>query len=152
MNVDTPLFRGALSLVAIWLTVWAYLIHQSYRSEYRDPYGITFAADPEITAECYSQKLSFRGADPVWREPTAQEKTDCVDRSLDAHRKLTQDSNERLVLQSSEKFLKVGLLPAIALLVVIAFWTSLAGAGVSITRRYVNWLRHGTKDVAGDDN
>lgn len=145
MNVDTPLFRGTLSLVAIWLALWAYLTFQSYQSEYREPHEINFSGGPEITAECYSQKLDFRGTNPVWREPTTEEKADCLDRSFDAQLKRTLESNEALVWQSLKKCLKVGLIPAISLLALIAFWSSLARVCVSIARRYANWLRHGTK-------
>ena len=152
MNINTPLFRGALSLVVIWLIVWAYLSFQSFQTGYRDPLGITVAADPEVTAECYSAKPDFSRADFKLKEPTAQEQAECVDRSLQNYRQLTQSSNEWLAWHSSEEFLKIGLLPAVGLLIVIAFWTTLAGAGVAIARRYANWLRNGKNGIADGDS
>lgn len=142
MNIDTPIFRGGLTLAALWLAIWGYIIVANYQSEIGRLKLERYALPEYLTDECYTQKFDFEAE--RLREPTHAETQLCLDIATESHARLIASSKAFATDQALKGFALKGALPAAALLVVIAFWHSIISALTRIGGVYVKWLRFGS--------
>jgi hypothetical protein len=145
MNINTPWFRGALSIAPIWLAIVAFSAVRSYAGAYRPPSQVTLP-DWAMT-KCSDLKIDWRGSNIVGnRQPTPQEVQDCLALEDKSYRQLVESDNTDLLYQSFRTFVLGGIAPALAVLFAVAFWRRLTLAGGDAGRRYVRWLREGSQD------
>ena len=154
MNINTPYFRAALTIAAIWIVVFAYLAYSDYRKAYRSIDYAIYSVPEEETYQCSSQVLEVTNQDFQWREQTIKEQSECYSRLAQEQRGLIRSGNRLALEQAWKSFGWKGALPALLLLAVVGFWTfiftNISRAGLG----YFNWLRFGSikSNSASTDN
>lgn len=141
MNIHTPIFRGGLTLAAIWIAVWGYILATGYQSEIVRLELERYTIPERLTDDCYALKFDFEAE--RLREPTLAEKQLCLDIARVSHTRLLASSKAFATEQAWKGFALKGALPATAMLGMIAFWHSIVIAFSRVGGAYVKWLRFG---------
>ena len=143
MNVNTLNFRAAVTIAAIWVAVFAYLSYSGYHDAYRSADYATFGI-PEETSQCQDTVLDLTKQGFQFRERTSEERSDCYSRTMQEHIRLVSSGNQFALEQAWSSFGSTGLLPALLLLAVVAFWTLISTGIGRVGKIYFNWLRFGS--------
>jgi hypothetical protein len=144
MNANTPLFRGALTVALFWIAAWAYLTFSDYRLEIERLDLSQYTLPDYLSDDCHRSKIDFSGESLKDRPPTYEELQSCLAIALNSHTQLVESSKDFALQHASKSFVFKGALPALGLLVIIAFWQSIAGTFMRISRAYLRWLRSGS--------
>ncbi len=144
MNANTPLFRGALTVVLLWIAAWAYLTFSDYRVEIERLDLSRYTLPDYLSDDCHRSKINFSGEAWKDRPPTSEELQSCLTIARNSHTQLIASSKDFALQQALKSFVFKGALPALGLLVIVAFWQSIAGAFMRISRAYLRWLRSGS--------
>jgi hypothetical protein len=146
MNTNTPLFRGALTVALFWITAWGYLSFSSYRAEIDRLDLSRYTLPDDMAEDCNRPKIDFSGE--VWRDrpPAAEETQSCLTIAQNSHSKIIASSKNFALEQALKSLIFKGALPAVGLILIIAFFRRIADILLSIIRTYLRWLRFGSSD------
>ena len=144
MNTNTPFFRGALTIAAIWIAVWGYLSISEYRSETERLNSSRFYPPDYLTDDCHSQQLDPSSDDWRWRDPTSEEVQSCLSTAQEIHTRSIESSSAFEFKRAWKDFSLKGLLPAAILLLLVAFWSGLIANARLAGTSYLSWLRFGS--------
>ena len=145
MNTNTPFFRVALTIALLWIASFGYNVFTSYQGAYQSTEYIGYSIPDYLTEECFASKIDFEAENWRDREPTNVEISSCLTTARASHRRSVEASNEFAFKRAKTNILLWGLLPAIGLLLVAAFWSKIATGISRVIRGYLNWLRFGSK-------
>lgn len=146
MNANTPLFRGALTVAILWIAAWGYFTFSPYRAEI-ERLDLSRYTLPDYSADdCHAPKIDFSGE--VWknRPPNTEEMQSCLTIARNSHIQLIASSKDFALKQALQSFAFKGALPALSLLMIMAFWQGIADTFLRISRAYLRWLRFGSID------
>lgn len=151
MNTNTPFFRAALTISVLWIATFAYLSYASYSAVYQSPEFAAYALDDSQVDDCAS--FVFDASKPGYqlRERTSAETATCYKLASEQQVRLTESNNQFALVQAFKSFGWKGLLPAISLLAIVAFWSLLSSGAGRATTGYINWLRFGPKKLVRDN-
>ncbi|HVJ00146.1 MAG TPA: hypothetical protein VM657_13885 [Sphingomonas sp.] len=154
MNMKTPCFRAALTVAAVWIVIFASLSYSDYRQAYRSTEYAGYDIPEEETYQCRSTILDVTKPGFQFREQTSDERSACYKKAAQAHVRLIESGNRFALEQAWKAFGWRGALPALALLAVVAFWTSISAGVGRAASSYFNWLRFGSTkpDTGSKDN
>lgn len=144
MNTNTPFFRGALTVAAIWIAIWGYLSISEFRSATERLNSSRFYPPDYLTDDCYSQKLEPSSDPWRWRDPTSEEVQSCLSTAQEIHARSTESSAAFEFERAWKGFSLKGLLPAAVLLILVAFWNAIIANARLAGTNYLNWLRFGS--------
>src|SRR4051812_16228326 len=116
MNMNTPYFRAALTMAAVWIAVFAYLSYSDYRTAYRSTEYAAYGIPNEDTYECNSTVLDATKPGIQFRQRTSEEQTDCYRTATQLHIRSIQSGNQFAFQQALNSFGWNGVLPALLLL------------------------------------
>lgn len=144
MSTNTPFFRGALTVAAIWIAIWGYLTISEYRSETDRLNSSRFYPPDYLTDDCHSQQLDPSSDPWRWRDPTLEEVQSCLSTAQEIHTRSVESSRDFAIERAWKDFLLKGLLPAAILLLLVGFWSGLIAKASLAGTSYLNWLRFGS--------
>ena len=145
-QTDTPWFRLALSLAALWLLWTGYQAVSAYNARGQAPEAVS--EDDERYLGCLPL---YTDVEHPENNPTPYEIAKCrkgiddIYAAIEVRRSWWDKRwSER---QAIKQFARDGLLPAGIALLIVALWGQIAAMG----RRYMGWLKHGRAPAEGQD-
>lgn len=147
MNTNTSYFRVALTIAAIWVAACAYIYYSGYDEAYRSTENAAYAVSDE---GCTTKVLDTTKPGIEFREQTSAERSDCYRRATQLRVSLIESDRQFALEQAWKSFGWKGALPALLLLMLVAFWTLIATGIRRAISGYVNWLRFGSTKPNGD--
>ena len=151
MKTNTPYFRAALTITAVWSAVFAYLAYSEYRGAYRSTEDARYAFLDEDTDRCSSPVLDTTNPASEFRRPTSEERSSCLQERALQHSLLSESSNRFALEQAWKSFGWKGVLPALLLCATVVFWTDISNGVSRVGSGYLGWLRFGSTKPKSDD-